>query len=351
MSSHQAVLCQGDLTCLAMLPLTEPTPPGLSSCPLNAVILRWFYHLGNRAPCTLMVAADILKCVVLNIRELPVPWHWRGFLSCQSSGRALAAADVPGTLHTNCESYIAWDRCAGCIVFCFFFNHNIETSHLLGEIAFLLWSIPSLWRYTKTDLTLLPARMESLVEGWLLPLWTTMNLDEIDEAIVFRLQTKTAIPLMAFVLEKGSPQVSATITLVLSLGNWFLTGQNLESKQNATVPLGWEAELRVWGRWGGWLGGCWPQGISGCTGQGSESWALHSGWGTMNPVRKKVALRLGIKLRYRSSWGLSQARVDKTQHFTENTDTRNATVRMMSIESTIPQPGSNWWQTTQQSLW
>lgn len=54
-----------------------------------------------------MVAADIVKCAVLNIRELPMPWHWHGFWSCQSSGRELAVADVHGTLHTNCESYIA----------------------------------------------------------------------------------------------------------------------------------------------------------------------------------------------------------------------------------------------------
>lgn len=113
----------------------------------------------------------------------------------------------------------------------------------------------------KTDLTLLPARMESLVEGWLLPLWTTMSLDEIDEAIVFRLWTKMTQdchPFDGIYFRKGKLplfRVSATITLVISLGNWFLTGQNLETKQSAMIPLGWEAELRVLGRWGGWLWG------------------------------------------------------------------------------------------------
>ena len=60
------------------------------------------------------------------------------------SVRVLTAAGVSGTLlHMNCKGYTARDRCAVCIfVSVAFFNHNTETSHLLGENSVSLMKHP-----------------------------------------------------------------------------------------------------------------------------------------------------------------------------------------------------------------
>lgn len=80
-----------------------------------------------------------LKRVISNVHGLSVTGAGVGpWLSV--SGRALPAAGVSGPLlHMICEGYTAGDRCAFCI---FVFNHNIETSHLLGENSVSLMKHP-----------------------------------------------------------------------------------------------------------------------------------------------------------------------------------------------------------------
>ena len=109
----------------------------------HSAVITIILETGHYIPL-MVLAGEIPEGCNLKCSQAFRDWHWHGFLSCQCSARVLPAADVPATrLHMSCESYTVRGWCAGCIfVFCYFFNHKAETSHLLGENSISLMKDP-----------------------------------------------------------------------------------------------------------------------------------------------------------------------------------------------------------------